>query len=183
MANVIVQYRFIGPTDTVKICTETIEVCHGMVDEITNLGEERVREFDVTFGVPLGCVGNIRGWKFIDWTIINWEDKMYGSANPHNFADLDAYADFVNQVETHGAAYILRYEDIGESAFDDEYRGAWDSEKDFVKELYEASVDIPPHLVNYIDWDAVTHDIMMAYSSYEDEDKVHIFQDWKSGCL
>jgi len=99
-------------------------------------------------------------------------------ADPSDFDDLNEYGEYVEKCDEHGDGYRLRYADIGDFDFDDQYNGCWNSEEEFVEELYTECNDIPDHLRFYIDWEKLTRDFMMDYSSYEANDGlVYIFCD------
>jgi antirestriction protein len=113
-------------------------------------------------------------WEPAGWSIIDWDDH-YG--DPNDFDSLDDYGAFAEQVEKHGQAYRLRYEDVGEHDFYNEYCGSWDSEESYAQAAYADCYNIPDHLESYIDWERLARDIMMDYSSYEDDDgSIHIFR-------
>lgn len=114
--------------------------------------------------------------QIVGTTIIDADE---GYSHPDNFEDLEAYADYLEQCEEHGEAYILRYEDIGEHDFEEEYQGCFDSEKDFAEDFFGDfyNCEVPNELYPYIDWESVAKDIMMDYSSYEGSKGLHIFRD------
>ena len=91
--------------------------------------------------------------------------------------EISALVDFAEKVEEHGVAYELRYSDIGDFDFDDQYMGAWDSEGSFAEHLIEDCYDIPEFVSPYIDWDAWARDVMLDYSSYYANSELHIFRD------
>lgn len=108
---------------------------------------------------------------FTDYTI-EWYDTDW--AAPDYFSDLNEYGAYAEKVEKHGEAYHLRYMDIDDNDFEDEYCGEWESAEDYVRNNYD---DIPEHLERYIDWEVLTSDVMMDYSEYEDsQGMVHIFR-------
>lgn len=97
-------------------------------------------------------------------------------ADPDDFTCLDEYGDYIEKCVKHGEGFKLRFEDVGDADMD-EYCGCWDSEKDFIRNLVEDTMDIPDHLYGYLDWDKLTRDYMMDFSSYDGEDGTHIFRD------
>ena len=113
-------------------------------------------------------------WEVVD-KCIDYYDDAY--ADPSDFGSLDEYGEYVEKCEEHGEAYVLRYEDIGDFDFDDQYRGCWNSEEDFVQDLWEQCMEVPDNLWGYIDWESVTRDTMMDYSSYDGSEGCHIFSD------
>jgi antirestriction protein len=117
-------------------------------------------------------------WCFDGYEVIEWEDE-YG--DPRDFADLDTYSEFVDNVDDKGEAFRLRYADLGGCLdlrqFESSYAGCHDSEKDYAQTHYEDCHDIPDHLVNHIDWDSVASELLMDYSTYDGNDGTHIFRD------
>jgi len=106
---------------------------------------------------------------------VDWFDGDF--ADPDDFADLNEYGAYAENVEHYGIAYHLRYEDVGEHNFDDEYNGEWDSAEEFAKNLIDSCYEIPSELASYIDYEKWTRDIMYDYSEYEDSSgMVHIFR-------
>lgn len=97
-------------------------------------------------------------------------------ANPDDFGSLNEYGEYIGKCLEHGEAYVLRYEDVGDFDFDDSYNGCWDSEKEFVEQLYTDCYEIPGPLQCYIDWEKLTRDVMMDYDSYEINGEYHIFR-------
>lgn len=113
-------------------------------------------------------------YTYIDYTIDDYDGDF---ANPSNFTDLDEYGEYAEKVEEHGEAYHLRYEDIGDNRFDEQYRGCWDDIEDFVRHEVESCHDIPSWVEHYIDWERMARDHMMDYSSYDGNEGTHIFSD------
>ena len=113
-------------------------------------------------------------WVFNESEVDDYDDDF---ADPSGFADLDDYAEYIEKCEEHGEAYVLRYEDIGDFDFDDQYNGCWDSAEDFVQDMIEGCYSIPDHLASHIDWESYARDVMMDYSDYDANDGLHIFSD------
>lgn len=114
-----------------------------------------------------------------DWELDGWEivEHDYEFDDPGDFSDLDEYADFVEACEEHGEGYRLRFQDVGEHNFEDEYQGCYDSEEDFVQGLLDDCYDVPDFLNGYIDLGKLSNDWMMDYSVYSGNDGLHIFRD------
>lgn len=113
-------------------------------------------------------------WVFDEFIVGDYDDDY---ADPDGFSDLDEYAEYIEQCEEHGEAYVLRYADIGEHDFNDGYNGCWSSAEEFVQNMIEDCYDIPGFLKNYIDWESYASDVMMDYSEYDGSDGTHIFRD------
>jgi len=113
-------------------------------------------------------------WEIADIDVDDYDNDY---ADPDDFSSLDEYGEYIEQCEEHGEAYQLRYADIGDHCFEDEYQGCWNSEEEFVQHLYDETGDIPANLWGYIDWEYLTRDTMMDYSSYLGDEGYHIFRD------
>lgn len=116
---------------------------------------------------------NTDEWELVGWDVIDFDDDFN---DPDSFTTLDEYNDYVSSCEEHGEAYQLRFDDIGEHNFSDEYNGCWTSEEEFVQDLVESCGDIPDNLTGYIDWESMACDYMMDYSSYGGSEGIHIFR-------
>lgn len=117
--------------------------------------------------------GDDQEFEIDDRDVIEYDDDF---PNPQRFTDLDEYGEHVEKVVEHGPAYTARWEDRGDFDFDDEYNGCWDSEEEFVEQLYTDCYEIPDHLQHYIDWEKLTRDFMMDYDSYYIDGEYHIFR-------
>lgn len=113
-----------------------------------------------------------------DWVIDDRDVYEYDSdfPIPSAFVDLNDYGKHVENIVEYGPAYKARYEDRGEFDWDDEYCGCWESESDYVEQLYNDCYEIPDHLAPYIDWEKLTRDVMMDYDSYYIDGEYHIFR-------
>ena len=49
------------------------------------------------------------------------------------------------------------------SGFMDSYRGEYKNFADFAEQLFDETVEVPDHLLNYIDYDAYARDIQHEY--------------------
>jgi len=112
-------------------------------------------------------------WDFDEFEV-GYIDLDY--ANPAEFSDLDKYAEYVEACELHGEGYRLRYADIGEHNFQDEYNGCWSDEEEFAQQQYEDIYGSDNPLYSYVDWERYARDLMMDYSSYDGSEGTHIFR-------
>lgn len=117
---------------------------------------------------------NEHQWEIDD---IDVDDYDYDYADPDDFDSLDEYGEYVEKCEEHGEAYVLRHADIGDFDFEDSYEGCWSSEEEFVQNLWEECMNVPDYLWSHVDWESVTRDTMMDYSSYDGSEGYHIFRD------
>jgi antirestriction protein len=68
--------------------------------------------------------------------------------------------------------------DEARTAAEDNYCGCYISVADFAQELIEETTEIPPNLVNYIDYVAIARDMALSGDVFVIEtrfDEVHIF--------
>ena len=113
-------------------------------------------------------------WEFDEYEVDDFDGDF---ADPADFSDLDDYGEYCEKVSNHGVAYHLRYEDVGDHDFEDEYNGEWDSAEDFVRNLVEDCYDLDIPSFVAVDWEQTARDVMMDYSEYEDDNgMVHIFR-------
>jgi len=164
MATIEVNFTFLRSVETQELCRE-FEVSSGLLTDIDDCREEMVEELQDD---PDG------EWDFLEWEVTEYDGDY---ADPADFSNLNEYAEYIVKCEEHGEGYRLRYEDIGEFDFNDEYHGCWESAKDFIREHFDSYWEIPPHLENYIDWEKLTSDWMMDYSEYDGNEGTHIFRD------
>lgn len=118
--------------------------------------------------------GDDGDWECTEWEIDAWDCDY---ADPRTFTDLDAYGDYIESVEKYGEGFALRYADIGDHNHRDEYIGCYRDEASFVRDNFTQFNDIPDHLENYIDWDAVASDWMANFSTYQGSEGLHVFRD------
>jgi len=158
MAYITIDFSFTANCDEHEVSHE-FEVESGLIGQIDDFMDDFMADSD-------------KEWDDSDWKIVEFDEDY---ADPDDFTDLDEYAEYIEKCDEHGEAYRLRYEDIGENNFEDEYSGCWASEEEFAQNFYEDCYDIPDHLERYIDWGAVAHDMMVDYSVYEGNGGYHIF--------
>lgn len=170
MAVIDVRFDFVcGPGDC--FVSREIEVTGGLMTDIDDCMDEILEELNADIDEDDGQRGE---WEFVEYEVEEWDEDY---AAPSDFRNLDEYGEHVEKCEEHGEGYRLRYSDIGDFEFDDQYNGCWDSAEDFIREQFESCHDIPDHLANYIDWESITRDWMMDYSEYEGSEGTHIFRD------
>jgi len=122
------------------------------------------------------CDGNEIEVTCTGWEILDVETDYESQADPDDFETLDDWAEYCDQVQDNGEGYCLRYEDIGENNFSEEYRGCWSSEEEFAHDLLESCYTLDDPLSSYFDYEKWTRDVMMDYDSYMGEDGFHIFR-------
>jgi hypothetical protein len=176
MATITIDFKFVRGGET-QTETNEFDVNAGLVYDCDTFAEEWIEEQNTQIAEELGRnvlpIGE-ESWELDGYTVEEFDDDF---ADPANFDDLDEYAEYVEKCEEHGEGYRLRYDDIGEFDFHDDYNGCWNSTEEFAQQLYRDCYDIPDHLDNYIDWESVTRDVMMDYSVYEGREGYHIFRD------
>jgi len=148
-----------------------------------NCAEQRNQhDFELTSGISSEVDDLVdeyldEGWTFDDYGELS-NEGFKESWSLDQFDDIEDFADFADRVEELGEGYELRCADLMDTDVSmDEYQGCWHSEEEFVQESLGDCFDIPKHLEFYIDWEKLTRDTMMDYSSYEGDDGYHIFRD------
>jgi len=151
--------------------------------------ETEVKEFEVSANLEfdveeytgewLGSVNAMLEDASDEWEYTGHEVQVYDDdfADPNDFDSLEDYAEYIEKCEEHGEAYVLRFEDIGENDFDDQYHGCHASEEDYTRDLFLECTEIPSRVACYIDWECVNRDMMMDHSSYQGAEGFHIFSD------
>lgn len=167
MAVIDVRFDFSRDLDNQSVSRE-IEVTGGLTTDIDDCRNEIVDELNADIDEDDG------EWDLLDWEVEEWDEDY---APPSSFSTLDEYGEYVEKCEEHGEGYRLRYSDIGDFDFDDQYNGCWGSAEEFIREQFEGCHDIPSYLANYIDWESLTRDWMMDYSEYDGREGVYIFRD------
>ena len=167
MATIDIKFKFIDTDGNDYEHYEEFEVESGLLASIEEFGEDYVHDDPDEIS------------EFTDWSVYDYDSDFM---DPESFTDLDEYAEYVGKCEKHGEAYRLRYEDIGDHDFEEEYNGCWGNEEEFVENLieersrYEECYDINIPSFLHIDWERTTRDVMMDYSSYDGSEGCHIFR-------
>lgn len=133
--------------------TADFEVETGLVSETEDKADELLDALNADLEY------SAEKWAFDDYEVDDYDDDF---ADPSGFSDLDDYAKYIEKCEEHGEAYVLRYEDIGDFDFNDQYNGCWDSAENFVQDMIESCYSIPDHLTCHIDWESYAQDVMMV---------------------
>jgi len=169
MSDVYIDFTFIKGEET---CTEQqdFEGTSGVLGYVTDYAEEWCEERNDDLE------DDEFEWECEEWTISSTDTEHTEEADAEDFGDLDEWGDYCDLVAEHGEAYCMRYADVGEHDFDDEYSGCWSSEEEFAEHLFDECTDCPSHLRSYIDMESYARDVMMDYSSYEGYEGFHIFR-------
>lgn len=170
MPEIEIELLFVRSGDS---CIELVdfEAEGALVDTITEHGKEMAQEKNDEIDPEDECTDK---YEYAGFKVSSYDGDI---AEPSEFDNLDEYAEYCEQVEKHGEAFVLRYADIGEHNFDDEYVGTYDDEEDYGYQCLDDFGDVPDHLRSYIDMEKYTRDILMDYSSYEGSEGYHIFRD------
>ena len=165
VSDITVQFNFTKDGGKIDFTRDIDPACDNLDGIIEDLVDEVADDNE--------C-GEDEGWDFADFKVIDWDDDY---TDPSDFSDLKEYGRFAEKVDQHGEAYALRYDDIGEHDFDEQYNGEWDDEGSFAESIVEDcyGIDVPSWVV--IDWDATANNLMMDYSSYDGGKGVYIFRD------
>lgn len=155
--------------DQVSDCTEEFDIFSSTLeDDINDRAEELLDDLNEDSGVE---------WKFDGFEVESYDGDC---ADPNDFDNLNEYGEYVGNVELHGEAYVMRYEDIGEHDFDDSFAGTFDSPGDWAEEFVSDCYDLrhlPDFLKSNINWENVADDLRMDYSEYEGSEGYHYFRD------
>ena len=167
MAFVIITFDF--SDESTDACD--FEVDSGVLSSIEDYGacaaEDLNAERDEDDEVEIEC----EGWE-VSSTNLDYDSQ----ADHDEFGSLDDWGEYCEEVDKYGEAYCLRYADVGEFDFDDEYQGEWGSEEEFVENLVEDCYDIKVPSFVYVDWERTARDVMMDYSSYDTNSGFYIFR-------
>lgn len=170
MTTVTIHFDFSDDSDD---CND-FDASSGLLGEIADYAEEMAEAKSEDCGSPV---------ELDSWEV--WETDLGcdGQKDFDDFGgkeDLDDWGEYCESVEEYGEAFILRNEDIDDCVDKyglTNYEGCWASGEEFVQSFYSECFEIPDHLEFYIDWEKLTRDAMMDYSSYEGDDGYHIFHD------
>ena len=168
VTDININFNFSRGNETRTECVE-FNACDGSLESSTidNHRDELLDDLNVDIA------DNEEDWAYDGFDVEEFDDDF---ADPADFDDLDDYGAYAELVEKHGVAYHLRYEDVGDNEFSDEYQGAWDSDKAFAQHILDDCYEVPKFLNGYVDMERWTRDLMMDYSSYDDCGMVHIFR-------
>ena len=142
-----------------------------LVDTITTCGKEMAQEKNDEIHPEDECTDK---YEYVGFKVYDYDKEI---AKPSEFDNLNEYAEYCEKVEEHGEAFVMRYQDIGEHNFDDEYVGTYDDEEDYGHQCLDDCGDVPDHIRIYIDIEKYTSDLLIYHSSYEGSQGFHIFQD------
>jgi antirestriction protein len=172
MATIEIEMSFEKGSETRDVCEE-FDVENGMECTIDGRCDEIIDELNADVDND-----DEDDWAFVKHTVACSDGDF---PEPHEFSNLDDYADYVELAEELGEAFQLRWDDIGEITqqdFEDSYRGCWDDTIKFAQSEIDAyGYTIPPLIECNIDWEGVANDLMMDHSEYEGDDGIHIFVD------
>ncbi len=167
MDKITIEFTF-SRDGEIETAWEDFDVEGDLLDAINDYAEEWIAGADATLGAEMGS------WALDEFTVSDYDTDY---ADPDSFKDLNEYAAYAEMVEKYGEVYHLRYEDVGESNFDNQYVGCYDNEEDFAYQHGEESGDVPARLSFYIDYEKYARDLMMDHSSYDCDGGCHIFRD------
>lgn len=176
MAMVTLQFTFSRCGNKETVCEEFDTDCHSEFD-FDDFATEWCKEANADLEDEDDDSDDSDEWELDDWSYCEW-DEDYG--DPNAWSDWDEYVTFCNNVDEFGEAFRLRYEDVGEITrieFQDSFWGEFNSLEEWAQSYYEDCYEIPDHLANYIDWEAVASDLSMEFSVYEGGRGVFIFRD------
>ncbi|MBF0489350.1 MAG: antirestriction protein ArdA [Candidatus Omnitrophica bacterium] len=99
------------------------------------------------------------------------------------FEDISKVAEIAAMIEEHCEAWakFAEYEGIEYATlerFEEAYAGEWDSEEDFAEDLASETMEIPPHLEYYLDFERLANDLFINdyYSAEGEGCKIYVFR-------
>ncbi len=103
----------------------------------------------------------------------------------HEWDSFDTVAEIAELLKEHGPAYAAYANHVGtdyatSSGFQDAYCGEWDSEKAYAENYADECMEIPEHLENYIDYDAIANEFFCGdyYSVDAGGGQVYVFHSY-----
>ncbi len=169
MASITISFNFSDESST----TEDFDADSGLLTTIADFGVETAESLTEDLADEEGCEVEIEfeGWE-VESTDLDHSDQQ----DHDDFTDLDAWGEYCEEVDKHGEAYCLRYADIGDHDFEDEYNGCWGSEEEFAEHFVDDCMEVPSSMAMYFDYEKFARDLMMDYSSYDGSEGCHIFR-------
>lgn len=167
MATVTIEFSFSdGSTDQNEFDADGL-----LVAAITEYADDAVSDLNADLeddADEIECTG---------WEVVDHDTDYADQQGPDDFKDLDAWGEYCEDCSRHGTnAYCLRYADVGEHDFDDEYNGCHGSFTEFAEQFFDDCMDCPDSLRCYIDYDKFARDLEYDYTTYEDSEGTHVFR-------
>lgn len=175
MATVKINFEFSNGCDSIDDCAE-FDADGLLIAAITEYADDRASELNDDLADVDEDNEDAGEWECTGWEVEDWESDLADLQGPEDFKDLDEWGDYADVAERYGNAYCLRYADVGEHDFDDEYNGCWDSFEDFARNFIDDCYDLDGPLASYFDYERFASDLEMDYSTYEDSEGVHVFR-------
>ncbi len=101
-----------------------------------------------------------------EWAIHDYEG--FGGIRIHEWESFDTVSELAEAIEEHGQAFAAFYDyqdqadTVAEcvSAFQDAFRGEWDSETAYAEQFAEdCGLEVPEWLACHVDWDSYARDL------------------------
>lgn len=115
-----------------------------------------------------------------EWAIHDYQN--FGDVDLSEYESINTVADIAAFIEEYGeiGSAVLNHanNDLNEAKclMEEGYQGEYESEEDFAYTFYNDCYDIPFHLENYIDYQAIARDLFLdGYFSIKVNYKVHVF--------
>lgn len=116
-----------------------------------------------------------------EWAIHDFDD--FGNLNLDENEDLETVSALAEFIVQHGELGIATLDHMcndlseAERLLEDGYEGAYNSEEEFARQLYESCYEIPDHLIHYIDYQAIADDLFCSdYFSVDIGLSKHVFR-------
>jgi len=115
-----------------------------------------------------------------EWSIHDYEG--FAGLKLSEYESIEDVAEYAQMIEEHGEAWALFAKYVGmdyatKEAFEDAYKGEWDSEEAFAENLAEEAMEIPERLQYYIDYEKLAGDLFINdyFSAEGAGHKVYVF--------
>lgn len=117
-----------------------------------------------------------------EWAIHDYEG--FEGINLSEWESFETVSELAEAIEEHGQAFgaFYGYQDQADTvdecvtAFQDAYRGEWDSEAAYAEDYADNCIEIPEHIVPYFDYEAYARDLFCGdYYSVDSPGGVYVF--------
>ena len=169
MATVTIEFEFTdGSTDQSDFEADGL-----LVAAITEYADDAVEALNEDFDEDDEDAEEI---DLVGWHVVDVDYDHADQQGPDDFKDLDAWGEYCEECDKHGNAYCLRYADVGDNDFEEDYCGCFDSFEDYARQFVDDCYNLDGPLASYFDYERFASDLEMDYSTYEDSDGVHVFR-------
>lgn len=135
-------------------------------------------EFDIDTDLDVTADDHADDIGAAGWDLESVNDESDYDLPFSKFNDWNDYIQYREDVDNHGSAAEVRYEDVG-SFDEDQYCGAFDSQGEYARQYADdCGDDIPSWVESHVDWDSAADELLMDHSTYDVGGQTHIFRDY-----